>query len=890
MKTFSPLNTLMASCLATALMSAVNPASAQILPEVMGVFAPGQGAQSAPTTPTAPSAFDSQRDMFASLVEAAPTLKDADLLNHYHDMSFDPLPADAIASVIRPRPDVVIVRDKAHYIPRVKGESREAAMFGAGYARAQDRLWQMDVNRHLWRASLVSFLGRGENDEHLHQDLIVAQRNDYSEDELALMFDQLSERYGKWGGIVQSDLKAYVAGINAYIASLDGQIELTPVEYTERSLTPQDWRVTDFIAEAAHGNTAYFRGYGKVLGLREIGNARLLQQLQAEYGEEAGRAVYDDFRNRNDPDAPALTEQRHDIDLGPDDPAALALPDLNSFELLNPLGGFTAYAENDDDANLNGRSNALIVSGEHTTTGRPISVQGPQDGFSYPHFYNSEIQIVAPDLAAHGLLELGGPYPFNGGRGETFAVSLTSQFPDGADIFAVKLCSPDGDDRARDTTHYLYKGECLPFKEQLRERRVAGGDETFTFRSLRSVYGPVVGRATVNGEPVALTQARVTWFDEMGSLVGYARLATPSASKTAKDLVAAVEFIQTELTLHFITKDEIAFAHAGLVPQRAKGVSGDFPVWGDGAWDWKGFDPNSHRFKRLPFKKHPAIINPKSGVIASWNNQIAPGWSVADNKWTFGPFHRQSILQREIDRVLENGKATRADIVRAHTLAQVADVTWAVLWPYVRPMIGDVDDERIAQALQHLDDWVSAGAYRADFDGDGFHENGAAIHIADAWRGTLSHAYYKSIFSETIIAEAGKRNNLPTLPALDPARSPSNSTYSWPGALMKDLAFYLNLPRDGDLSRRYCGDGDRATCRALLLETLSAGLARRTNVLGTDFNTWSVPSTCTGTCADGPFSGTSLQITFRPTSKAPALAPIPWQNRPTFEITASFSD
>ncbi|MEM6650904.1 MAG: penicillin acylase family protein, partial [Pseudomonadota bacterium] len=481
------------------------------------------------------------------------------------------------------------------------------------------------------------------------------------------MFDQLDDRYDDWGEIVQSDLTAYVAGINAFIEKIKTEPGLIPQEYTSRNIEPQPWDVTDFIAEAAHGNVAYFRGYGKVLGLREVGNARILQQLQERYGKRGGYNVFEDVRSRNDPDAPVLTQERHDIALGRDNRKALALPDLDSFELLDPIKGFISYEKDEDTEDDSGRSNALMIASEHSVTGRPISVQGPQDGFSYPHFYNSEIQISAPDLAAHGIAELGGPYPFNGGRGENFAVSLTSQFPDGADVFAVKLCSPGGEDAANDVTHYLYKDECLPFDIVERTRNVAGSDEQLTFRSMRSVYGPVMGRATVKGVPVALTQARVTWFDEMGSLIGYARLATPSATKTPEDLVAAVEFIQTELVLHFITKDAIAFAHAGVVPQRAEGVTGDFPVWGDGNWDWKGFDPETRTFDRLPYERHPVVINPEGGIISSWNNQIAPGWSLADYKWTFGAYHRKTALDREINNVLSKGKATRADVVKAHT-------------------------------------------------------------------------------------------------------------------------------------------------------------------------------------------------------------------------------
>ena len=49
----------------------------------------------------------------------------------------------------RPRSDVTIVRDKATGVPHITGTTRAGTMFGAGYAGAQDRLFLMDLMRHV---------------------------------------------------------------------------------------------------------------------------------------------------------------------------------------------------------------------------------------------------------------------------------------------------------------------------------------------------------------------------------------------------------------------------------------------------------------------------------------------------------------------------------------------------------------------------------------------------------------------------------------------------------------------------------------------------------------------------------------------------------------------
>ena len=58
-----------------------------------------------------------------------------------------------------PRGDVTIVRDKGFGVPHVYGRDRDGAMFGLGYAAAEDRLFFMDALRNAGRGQLSSFAG-----------------------------------------------------------------------------------------------------------------------------------------------------------------------------------------------------------------------------------------------------------------------------------------------------------------------------------------------------------------------------------------------------------------------------------------------------------------------------------------------------------------------------------------------------------------------------------------------------------------------------------------------------------------------------------------------------------------------------------------------------------
>src|SRR3954470_16199279 len=89
------------------------------------------------TTGQRPAHNDDQLSMYADLVRATPGLRAADLSKYYKDSTFG-VRADDVASTISPRSDVTIVRDKGFGVPHIYGATRAGAMFGAGYAAAQD--------------------------------------------------------------------------------------------------------------------------------------------------------------------------------------------------------------------------------------------------------------------------------------------------------------------------------------------------------------------------------------------------------------------------------------------------------------------------------------------------------------------------------------------------------------------------------------------------------------------------------------------------------------------------------------------------------------------------------------------------------------------------------
>jgi len=92
------------------------------------------------------------------------------------------VPPGQVESTVRPRADVTIVRDRA----------TGGTMFGAGYAGAQDRLWVMDLMRHVGRGELTSFARGAPGNRALEQS--VWRNSPYTEEDLRAQVAPLRSR------------------------------------------------------------------------------------------------------------------------------------------------------------------------------------------------------------------------------------------------------------------------------------------------------------------------------------------------------------------------------------------------------------------------------------------------------------------------------------------------------------------------------------------------------------------------------------------------------------------------------------------------------------------------------------------------------------------------
>ena len=840
---------------------------------------------------TRPDSFTDQLSLYTDLMYAAPTLQPADLDRYFKSAGFG---ASDVSETVSPRPGVTILRDAEYKVPHVYGQTRADTMFGAGYASAQDRLFFMDVLRHTGRARLTELIGPGEDDETVQMDAAQLKIADYSEDELARMIDVAAAAAGAEGAQVRQDLLDYVDGINAYIAEAREDPSKMPAEYAALGREVQDWKPTDTVAIASLIGGIFGRGGGG-----EARNGLALREAQERFGVgREARRVFEDFRSEDDPEAPVTVSRRFPFD----DPGrrsgrALAVPDLHSFQERNPVVAGSPASSGSRSASTpswlehlqqrglafpDQQSNALLITGRESESGRPVAVMGPQVSYYSPQIL-MELDLHGPGIDVRGAAFPGISLYVLLGRGQDFAWSATTATTDVVDEFAERLCEPDGSAPTIDSTHYLYRGQCVAFtaRDHVLTHTpgpldVADGNaqtREFTLKVERSVHGPIQARATVDGVPVAIAEARSTYFHELESALAFKRL-NGNEVHDARSFQRAMNKVNFAFNWFYVDDRDIAYFNSGWYPRRASGVDTDLPAWGTGEWDWKGFDPATNTSRRLPFRSRPKAINPSSGYLVNWNNKQAPGWRAADDQWAYGSVYRSERLEDGIRRELRgDAKISLTELVQIMETGATIDPRGQEVYPWLRRVIGRNRDPEVAPLLAILDSWQRTGAHRRDLDRDNAYDHSAAVALMDAWWPALARRIFEPALGTPLVERFRSINGFDS-----PPNDGNGSSYGngWFGYVDKDLRSIMGKRVRGPLSREYCGRGSRSRCRSVLLGALrDAAREVRERYGVTDLSQVRVPATC-----DEDADCDQIEFT---TAGAVGIDPIPWQDRPTFQ-------
>jgi len=832
-------------------------------------------------TGASPPHNHAQWDPYANLLHASPGLDASNLEQYYHDASFGVKPGN-VERTYSPRDDVTIERDNLG-VPHVYGSDRSGAMFGLGYAAAEDRLFFMDVLRHAGRAQLSSFAGGSPGNREMDQS--VWADTPYTEQDLQAQCNYRPHGFESQADQLHSDVDNYVAGINQYIAEARTDPTKMPGEYAAilKPQGPDDWTCRDVVATAALVGGIFGKGGGG-----EINNTIALQAAQQRFGQRGGKAVFHDFREQNDPEAPTTVHKKAFPYSGsPRHPRGVALPDPGTLTRANVLAsssagparksaapdgilGPLAEMAGPDPELRPGASNALLVSARESQSGHPVAVIGPQVAYFSPQILMEE-DVHAPTIDARGASFPGVNLFVQLGRGRDYSWSATSAGQDIIDTFAIPLCDAD---------HYRYKGQCLPFDvlERTNSWSPTPADMTpagtETLRTLRTKLGIVVARGKVKGQPVVYTKLRSTYFHEVDSALGFSILNDPNQINGPKDFQRAASLINYTFNWFYADDKNIAYFNSGWNPVRAKRTDPNLPI--SSRFPWKNFNPDSlsgatpYPLALTPPKSHPQVIN--QNFLTSWNNKQAKKYSGADENWSYGHVYRSSALDERVRSLIKGKrKATLPGLVDAMEGAATVDVRAHTTLPSaIRIMRSKpITDPRLRNAVDELAAWSKSGAHRIDTNGDGHYENADAIRLMDSWWTPLLHAEFEPSLGTTLFDAIKNINTLDDSP-----NHHLGSAYNggWYVYVNKDLRTILR-PRSvkGRFSRIYCGRGKLGRCRAALLNSLSSAIGK--NPYGENAD-----------CGVGDAQMCFDAIHYRSTGGI-TQPDMQWQNRPTFQQT-----
>lgn len=862
---------------------------------------------------TMPAHADDQLARYAALTYNYTGLTGQQINTFFNDSSYG-VPANQVERSYSPRSDVTVVRDKALGIPHVTGTTRAGTMFGAGYAGAEDRLFLMDLMRHVARGRLTSFAGGAAGNRDLEQS--VWRNSPYTDADLQAQIEALRSS-GARGAQLYTDVQDYIAGINKFIADCmaardcPGEYVLTGhLDAATNAGGPENFQPTDLIAVAGVIGGLFGGGGGT-----EMQSALVRIAARAKYGATIGDQVWAAFRSQNDPEAVLTLHNGQSFPYGAGDPnaAGVAMPDAGTAAseplvydktgsatsaaasgtsaIADSLGGLTL------DASHRGMSNAAVISAAHSATGHPVAVFGPQTGYFAPQLLMLQ-ELHGPGISSRGVAFSGLNLYTLIGRGPDYAWSATSSVQDITDTFAAELCETDGATPTTASTHYLYHGQCLAMEPLSRTNSWAPttADSTaagsYRLTMLRTRYGLVNWRGLVGGKPVAFTSLRSTYRHEADSAIGFQMFNEPDQMGTPAAFAASASTISFAFNWFYVNSADSAYFMSGAAPVRAAGADPNLPTRAQAAYEWAGWNPDTNTATYQPPASHPQAVN--QDYFVSWNNKQAADYSAADGNFSFGAVHRGDLLDRPIKAALQAGtRFDRASLLSVVESAGTTDLRGSEVLDDLLRVIdtGTVTDPAQAAAVAKLRAWRQRGSHRVETAaGSKTYADAEAIRIFDAWwpllvsaqfESSLGGGLYQALVDAMQINESpsggqtGRQSSLPTAANEAQAHKGSSFQHGWWGYAEKDLRAALG-DSVADWPKTYCGAGALGACRSALLTSLSAALAEpaATTYPG-DTHCAAGDQWCADAIVQSPLGGITHD-------------PIAWQNRPTYQQAVSF--
>ncbi len=531
----------------------------------------------------------------------------------------------------------VSVRYDERGIPHIKA-ANEADLYRAlGYVHAQDRLFQMEMLRRLANGELAEILGfKLIKTDRLMRTLGL---RDHAAKVMANVDPQSP---------AMQTLNAYLDGINQFQASHPAPLEFDLLGISKRRFTPQD--------------TVAVSGYLAYSLAAAFKTEPLLTFVRDTLGEDYLR-VFD-------------LEWHPQGVLSPPHLAALK-PDWQALSQVAQVSG--ELQQLSGVAALEG-SNAWVVSGQRTSSGRPMLAGDPHIGFSMPSVWY-EAHLSAPGFELYGHFHALMAQALLG-HNRQFGWSLTMFQNDDIDLIAEKV-NPANPNQVWHQDRWVD----LQSVEEIIKVKDA---KSVKLTVLRSPHGPIISNAfrdqlgtSADGAPVAMWWT----FLQTDNPILEAFYQLNRADTLAKAREAASLIHAPGLNVVWAsTSGDIGWWAAAKLPIRPLKVNPAFIL--------DGSTVESEKLGFYRFGDNPQEENPPRGYIISANQQplSTSGLPVP------GYYNLPDRAQAFEDRLGNNNIQWNAPNTQALQLTTQTGYFWRVLGPLM-PELSDAVREPLERSV-----------------------------------------------------------------------------------------------------------------------------------------------------------------------------------------------
>ncbi len=481
--------------------------------------------------------------------------------------------------------EVTIIRD-SFAVPSIYAESEGDLYRATGFVMAQDRLWQMDLLRRAATGRLSEIFG----EEFTGADLLV--RSLRLADKADLVLKQTDN-------VIIDALEAFADGVNQFV---DLNRKKLPPEFSILGYRPEKWKP---------GHSVKLMGYLAWESGGEWSTQLILHRLQQKLDEDRFRELIPDTGLHNSFVHPHFSPGNADLHAGLLRHSA-KLRDLR----LDVFSG----------------SNSWVVSGNRSTTGKPLFAHDMHLFFSAPGTWYQVHQIVEGKLNVSGVALPGQPLII-AGHNQRIAWGMTSVMVDDIDFY-LETINPDN------RNQYKFMGEWRDM--EVRTELIKTGKNSAVEREVRFTHrGPVI--SDLRGYDGTGRAISMKWLgnEYSNELRGAYLLNRAGSWDEFRDAVST--FISISQNITYADRDgNIGIQTAAGIPVRKITTSPLLPGEDD-SYDWEGV---------VPFNELPYTLNPPEGFVIAANNRTVPD----DFPWYIGRWYdtpnryeriREMLLEKE---------------------------------------------------------------------------------------------------------------------------------------------------------------------------------------------------------------------------------------------------